>query len=501
MMVLERIVERYAVDAPLAGKTVLVCTHAKHATQTFLRTFAALGARVMFFPVPYSKDTDVIDALRADAPIHLLENDAQVVAALPQVDIIVEDGARIGKKIDENPETALRPGVFSIEQTTNGIRYYQTQHETHFKYPVVNVAESRLKLEVENTLATPESILVAFLTSGQMTLTNKQVLVLGFGAVGSGLAQLCQQHGSVVTIAEIDPLKRLLSQARGFRTIDLDGISAVLPQQDIILSCTSATAGDSIGIRQLALMKDGALVVNAGSGRGEIAAELIVPGTMTRDHATITITLERDHVLCTLEKAAATKRIRILGEAHPINLRAGNGTSNEVIDMVFSLMVLAAVRSTPTERTMHALDVTIQKEVAEFAERLLPVRHIPAYLPAESLVPDTRPYGSVIKFGLPAQHLEHFSLARAVFRPGASTEGHYHLVSEEAYFIERGSATMTLWHYTTPHYKTEYHVTQGGYLTVPRGFVHHVQVTSDVDFVSLVVASPPFSFWDQYFPL
>ena len=124
----------------------------------------------------------------------------------------------------------------------------------------------------------------------------------------------------------------------------------------------------------------------------------------------------------------------------------------------------------------------------------------PMVLHAGELAIDERPYGGVIKFGLPGEHLGRFSCARAIFRPDSKTEGHYHLVSEEAYFVEQGSARITLRKYNTPDTKMTYEIMAGDYLTIPVGYVHYVAVTSLQDFVILVIASPPFSFWDQFFP-
>jgi mannose-6-phosphate isomerase-like protein (cupin superfamily) len=195
-----------------------------------------------------------------------------------------------------------------------------------------------------------------------------------------------------------------------------------------------------------------------------------------------------------------SKKLTILSGGHPINLRRGNGTSSDVIDFVFSLMVLAAIRTDckKLSKRVYHLDPAVENEMALLCETGgVSKQWIPTHLKKSQLKFDKRPYGGVFKFG--NQVMERFSLARAVFTPGSETEGHYHLNSEEAYLIENGAANMTVWHYQHPENKTVYPVKAGDYFTIPRGFVHHVKVTSSTDFICLVVASPPFSFWDQFF--
>ncbi|MBI4433671.1 cupin domain-containing protein [Candidatus Uhrbacteria bacterium] len=503
MKTILRITEEYRAAAPFAGKRLLVATHATPATMGFLHALVTLGGRVDFLPVSFSGHGEVLAALAHAHGITVLRSDPEIRAAIALADIIMEDGARISRRIDAfGSAIALRTGCIAIEQTTNGIRYLERQPAGSLRYPVIDVAQSILKLRLENGIATPESILTTLLAVTRRALLDRRILIIGYGAVGSGLANLCRAHGSMVTVVEREPTRQLLSQSAGFPTHAPQELHQLLHAHDIIISCTTNRTSSMIGLPEVALMRDGTVCCNAGSGTGEFAEEILHPGERHDHHAAATITNSGETIVVHLEKSGATKEVHILAGGHPINLRLGSGTSTEAIDIVYALMLLAAIRADgrTLPRAILPLDSSVSDAVAQYYNQPDVRTHVPQHIRAADLVADERPYGSVIKFGLPGELLERFSLARAVFRPNSSTEGHYHLVSEEAYMVEQGVAEMTLWHRERPGERTVVVLRAGDYCTIPREYVHHVRVTSAEDFVCLVIASPPFSFWDQFFP-
>jgi phosphoglycerate dehydrogenase-like enzyme len=91
-------------------------------------------------------------------------------------------------------------------------------------------------------------------------LTGRRVAILGFGSIGSAVAERLRPFE--VEVTGIARTRR--ADALGFE--DLDG---VLPAAEILvdlLPLTTETAG-FLDARRLALLPDGALVVNAGRGR------------------------------------------------------------------------------------------------------------------------------------------------------------------------------------------------------------------------------------------
>ena len=351
----------------------------------------------------------------------------------------------------------------------------------------------------------PESILSALLSKRSLTLTQKNILVLGYGSIGNGIAKLCRSHGSHVTITDNDPVKRIFAISQGFNVVDVVRMNETLYKQDIIISCTYNVHGSYLDVEQFLLMKDEAIVINAGSGNGEISSKMLALGTFEKNRAKIQILEKNDDLNCIFTKMNMKKKITILCSGHPINLRYGNGTAKEIIDFVFSMMLLASVNTNPSklDSKIHPLDVGIEEKVASLWEETqhLPYRLQPQLIKTIKLKAKNRPWGKLFRFVSEKNNLERFSLARAVFKPNSNTDGHYHAISEEAYLAEHGNADIVTWDPQKPKDKIKFSVKPGDYIAIPKGRAHRVCVTSKRDFTCLIIASPPFNFWDQFFPI
>ena len=506
MTVLDRLVADNAKAEPLAGKTVLVCTHATAATSKLIRALTALGASIAYVPVSYNGRV-AADDMDVGGSVRFVGTALDAVRReLPSTDVILEDGMRISKIVYGSPETYRWPEhLYTIEQTTSGIRGFEGVVGSGLLYPVVNLAESELKLDMENSVATPESILSLLVTKESLTLSRKNVLVVGYGSVGRGVSKLCGSHGSVVTVVEEDPVRRAVAASHGYKTVGVRDMDTAVMNQDIVVSCTQNGHGHSIGLEQVMLMKDGSLVLNAGTGTGEISQDVLMPGTLEKNRATVTITKNADGcVMCSFEKMGLRKTVRILCSATPLNLGCGAGTTDDVMDVVFAtaLATMLCMGGRRLSNSIHPVDADAEKLVA--ATLLHPGYCAESkHIMKGDLVCEARPWGNLFRFASPggAPTLPNFSLARASFDPGSTTDGHYHAVSEEAYLVESGSADILVWDPKDANAERKtHHVVAGSCLAIPRGMAHRVFADPTEGLVCVIVASPPFSFWDQFFP-
>jgi len=502
--VLSRIGDRYGREVPLSGKRILLCTHATDATVEFVKTMSGLGAAVIYTPVPYSQSRSSLNKIGkiADRVILLDETD-DIQKIIPKTDLIMEDGMRISRLVYGSMQSRrLKNSLYCIEQTTSGIRRFEEMLQDHrCLYPIVNVAESRLKSEIENALVTPEAVMSSFRSKEPFMFAQKNVLILGYGHLGGGLARICRDHGSRVVVVDSDPIRRTLAASRGFIATDVGGMDGMLGVQDLVISCTSNVEGTSLGVEQFLLMKDGAIVFNAGSGRGEVSSRMLEPGASEAHRCRMEIRKRGDDVACVFTKNGGRKTVKILDCAHPINLRSGKGNPSESVDLVFSLMLLVAIKQNPESlrRAISHVDMSLEREAAALLEDCACAAK-PRLVRARELVGEQRPWGSLFKLVGGIARLGNLSVVRASFGRNASTDGHYHLSSEEAYIMERGTADIVTWDPKDPDDQNVFKVSPGDILTVSKGRAHRVFVTSDEDFTCLVVASPPFSCWDQFFP-
>ena len=507
MPILGALTSKYKINQPLAGKTILVCTHATTATMRLISTIVQIGASVIYVPISYSTNEQMLKNIGTVPNVKIIKKAADEIRKIAAyVDVIFEDGMRISELIYKHPtQYNLKKHLYGIEQTTSGIRMLENIAKHELLYPVINVAESEIKLEVENFMATPESILALFVTDGQCTLSQKNILVLGYGSVGRGVSMICCAHGAKVTVVEINPIKRVLALSRGHVTIDISDMNGVLKDQDIIISCTSNRAGLCLGPEQFMLMKNGAKIVNAGSGAGEVSPDALKPESYTKNRAAASITEVNGHISCVLEKNDMTKTIEIICSANPLNLGCGDGTADEIMDFVFSLVlvILINVNGSNITRTINPVDPDMARQIATmWLPDLYDVKL--NHIKSAELVDEHRPWGKLTRFFSyeNGANLDRFSIVRASFEQNTSTDGHYHAVSEEAYFVESGTEDISTWDPKNPDATHRvFNLNPGDYLSIPKGRAHRVFAGAMEKFVCLVIASPPFSFWDQFFPI
>jgi adenosylhomocysteinase len=494
MSLLEKVL---AASEPLRGiKNIVICTHAKHSTVELCRVIHSLGIGITFFPVAYSREQEHIDTLHS-LGVHVAEDANDPVPFIENADCAIEDGARISKLIRKY-NIATRKQFFTVEQTSGGYRYF-TEHPP--AYPVINVAMSPLKLEIENKKATPEGVIHYFAEATGKMLGGKRVLVIGFGSIGEGLAHLARIQGAYVTVYDSLATKRVFAKHRGYETVEKRTFDHVLPQQDIIFMATNTYQGSALSSEQLLLMKDNAIICNAGSGRGELDIELQNPGTFMFHDTKTEIKEDGAHLRILLTKAGVQKQILVLGKAFPINLHLGKGTSHDVIEVVMAMLLLAALHGPKKgEAGIQPLDLEIQEQIAQAMLDLESKSDFgPRYVKSRTLDVIDRPYGGVFAFHDELNIDANVAVIRAWFKAGSKTRGHYHRRTQEAYYVEKGNAELVLWHRDNLAGKTTYSMCEGDYLLIPENYFHDILVTSTDDFECLVIATPPFEAWDQFF--
>lgn len=134
-------------------------------------------------------------------------------------------------------------------------------------------------------------------------LTGRRVVILGVGSIGSAIADRLRPFG-----VEITGVGR--TARKGVRALDdLDGL---LPSADILV-CMLPLTRDTAGLmdaRRLALLPDGALVVNAGRGRTVDTAALTRELASGRLRAALDVVdpepLPKDHPLWALPNVLIT---------------------------------------------------------------------------------------------------------------------------------------------------------------------------------------------------
>lgn len=108
--------------------------------------------------------------------------------------------------------------------------------------------------------------------------------------------------------------------------------------------------------------------------------------------------------------------------------------------------------------------------------------------------PFTTKDGSTIRslLDLTNAPVQNQSLAEATLLPGAATQRHYHLVSEEFYLILEGAAVMEIDGQSRD-------VAPGDAILIPPGSWHQITAALDASVRLLCCCAPPYSHDDTYF--
>ena len=110
-----------------------------------------------------------------------------------------------------------------------------------------------------------------------------------------------------------------------------------------------------------------------------------------------------------------------------------------------------------------------------------------------STVPFTTVDGSTIRELMAHRNsaIRNQSLAEARLAPGAATTPHHHKVTEEIYYILRGTADMTLGTETRP-------VGPGDAIAIPPGMRHTIRNTGVEELVFLCTCAPAYEHSDTF---
>jgi adenosylhomocysteinase len=159
-------------------------------------------------------------------------------------------------------------------------------------------------------------------------VAGKDVVVVGYGWCGKGIAMRAKGLGASVIVCEIDPIKATEAVMDGFKVMTMDKASSI---GDIFITATGCNR--VIHGEHYKKMKDGAILCNAG----HFDVEVCVP--------------ELEEMAC--EKKEQRKNImgykmedgrwiNLLAEGRLVNLAAGDGHPAEIMDMSFALQALSA---------------------------------------------------------------------------------------------------------------------------------------------------------------
>ena len=269
MPVLGLIKEEFEKTKPLKGVNVIACLHVTVETANLIDTMLAGGANIALTASnPLSTQDDVaaalakkgvkVYAIRGEDPKMYYENIEKALKIKPNVTL--DDGADVIATVHSKHKEYLKGIYGGCEETTTGvIRLRAMAKDKALKYPVVAVNDAETKMMFDNRYGTGQSTLHGIMNATNVLLAGKNLVVVGYGWCGRGVASRAMGMGSNVIVVEVNPRKALEAAMDGYWVMNMSEAAKV---GDIFVTVT----GDTSVIRKehFAKMKDQAIVCNSG---------------------------------------------------------------------------------------------------------------------------------------------------------------------------------------------------------------------------------------------
>lgn len=362
MPVLALLRERFARERPLEGVRVAACAHVTPETAALARTLHAGGAVLhLAASNPLSTQDDVAAALLADGvDVHAVHgvdragHAAHLRAALSaRPELLLDDGCDLVGVLHASP--GLLDGVRAGgEQTSTGVlRLRQMAADGALRLPMAAVNDTPMQLLVANRHGTGQSTLDAVMRATGTLVAGSTVVVAGYGWCGSGIAARARGLGAQVVVTEVQPRRALEAVLEGHRVLPM---AEAAPLGDVFVVSTGDR--DVLTAEHFAVMKDGAVLANAGHFDVEVDVEALATGSVAVDRRV------RPHV--DAYEQPDGRRLLLVAEGRLVNLAAADGHPAAVMDISFAVQALTLewLARTELEPGVHEVPAGIDDEVA-----------------------------------------------------------------------------------------------------------------------------------------
>jgi len=336
--VLNRLRDTILNDGTFQGKRLALCVHLEAKTAYLATILADCGAQVVVTGSnPHSTKDDVCASLasrgitvyaKQDCPREVWEEHLlNTIDTEPE--IIIDDGAElVSRLITHRPHLASKV-IGSSEQTTTGvIKLRAMEKDGVLPWPAIAANDAMCKHMFDNRYGTGQSAIGAVLSSTNLLMAGRKVVIIGYGWCGRGLARYADGMGARVIVVEVDPVKALEAIADGFRVMNMQEAAR---EGEFFITATGNI--DAIRKEHFEVMQDGALIANAGHYEHEINLQ---------DLSSISVSVQEARPYIKEYRLQDGRRIHVIADGELVNLAAGDGHPVEIIDLTFAVQALSA---------------------------------------------------------------------------------------------------------------------------------------------------------------
>ena len=356
MQVLEDIKLDFEKRKPLEGLNIGACMHVTKETANLMLTLQSAGANVALCASNPLSTKDSVAAYLAECgievhAIHGVSNEEffkHLNAVLDtKPDITMDDGADLVSLL--HTDRSDIPVMGSMEETTTGvIRLKSMEKNNKLRFPVVAVNDSDTKHLFDNRFGTGQSAMDGVVRATDLLIAGLNVVVIGFGDCGKGVAERAYGMGAKVTVVEPNSVRALEALMHGYEVKSSINAAKIA---DVIISVTGNM--HALDKQHFDVMKDGVSLANAGHFDVEINLEALKDQSSSIDRV-------REHVDSYKYNG---KEILVLAEGRLVNLAAATGHPASVMDMSFANQALAAEWIKDNYKNLESKVYTLPKEV------------------------------------------------------------------------------------------------------------------------------------------
>ena len=365
MPVLRGIGEDFKREKPFAGMKVALSVHLEAKTAYLCRVMEMGGAKMYVTGSnPLSTQDDVAAALVSGG----MNVFAEYGCSMEQYEQCLEEVLKVGPNIiiDDGGDlvhlmhtkyTDLIPNVIGgCEETTTGInRLRIMSRKGELKFPMVMVNDADCKHMFDNRYGTGQSVWDGICRTTNLIIAGKYVVISGYGWCGKGVTLRAKGLGAKVIVTETDPVRALEAVMDGYEVMPMKEAAKI---GDIF--CTVTGGRDIITAEHFPLMKDGAILSNAGHFNIEVDMEALEGMAVRKYEARHNI---QGYVM------PNGKTLFTIAEGRLVNLAAADGHPAEIMDMSFAIQALSAQFLANNKGKLSADVVAVPKDIDEAVAR------------------------------------------------------------------------------------------------------------------------------------
>ena len=365
MPVLRGIGEDFKREKPFAGMKVALSVHLEAKTAYLCRVMEMGGAKMYVTGSnPLSTQDDVAAALVSGG----MNVFAEYGCSMEQYEQCLEEVLKVGPNIiiDDGGDlvhlmhtkyTDLIPNVIGgCEETTTGInRLRIMSRKGELKFPMVMVNDADCKHMFDNRYGTGQSVWDGICRTTNLIIAGKYVVISGYGWCGKGVTLRAKGLGAKVIVTETDPVRALEAVMDGYEVMPMKEAAKI---GDIF--CTVTGGRDIITAEHFPLMKDGAILSNAGHFNIEVDMEALERMAVRKYEARHNI---QGYVM------PNGKTLFTIAEGRLVNLAAADGHPAEIMDMSFAIQALSAQFLANNKGKLSADVVAVPKDIDEAVAR------------------------------------------------------------------------------------------------------------------------------------